>query len=69
MYYFCYQGANGMEYNHQRCNEGLLFDKVKLYCDWEYNDVQCDVKEAAEAEKGLSPRFTCPGEGFFPDGK
>ena len=66
MYYFCFYGESGdIKYNHLKCENGLLFDKARLYCDWEYN-VQCD--DAASKEKELSPRFICPGEGFFPDG-
>ena len=68
-YYFCYYGQNGdFQHNHETCEEGLLFDKVGLYCDWEYN-VECDIKEnSIDEDKEIYSGFTCPSEGFFPDG-
>ena len=65
-YYVCVPDGNGdWILHHGDCPVGLHFDAKALFCNW---PSQAHCQPTAKQAQTIS-KFTCPGEGWFSDGK
>ena len=65
-YYVCVPDGKGdWILHHGDCPVGLHFDAKALFCNW---PSQAHCQPTAKQAQTIS-KFTCPGEGWFSDGK